>query len=778
MKIKKVLILTVIFIIGCLSFPSATRLFAADVKNTPLWTTTLGYADGKYNTPGISDARDLRHLAGFYASAGNTGHRVFCIEPGKRFRDNENVSGFAVENTKIPTGLTWNISQVKEKELKKIMSCWYNSTDINSKYPNLSKGDKDKLTAANIVSAQALVWEIVTGERIPIEATYRKPPTDTPIKVSNRILGGSYAPENAPSNSLYSNLVNAKHVATANAYKGILRCVARYTVPGWAKSTTNVKNIPLYEMKYDATQKKYKLIAKNKFNDSGYFKYFKIKINEKEIGCNNNSPAVNGVTCRYDNNNLKFTTSTVKSKVDPFRVTFEYYYKDDGKTKLFTSANMPYGYYLKNNYQTLMSGSLPLYYYINMYSTANKYQLKVNKVDENNNAIKEAGVKFNLYKGKCAGNPKKNPIKLETDANGVAMYDKLTDYGDYCIEEDTAPNGYIKGNDTDIPVSASNKAGTTSYATKNIKNTKNTLSMIKRTIKNGKAVDLDGDYCVVKTCPNKGNIENGPEFSLTSSGKKVCVVEVSNNADDGKAVYNFSQLADTCPSGTTDKIKTCKGKFDIRGVPKGEYKVVEEKASCDFELPELEQRTQIVTVDYNVNPTPVIMLNGASGIVFHKKNQNGILLDGGKYALQRKESGVYKDVLLRNTEGMEYVYSKELTEESGAYIIETIGGTANIKQLPVGDYRFVEKEAPEGYAAIKDKDSTATFTISDAQAKSDSYQNIVLVNKKTSAEGSSDSAELIVTIITGRRVINYVLIITSLATLLIILILLRRKYKK
>ena len=773
MKTRKLLSLIATFILAYLAIPSTTRLFAASIKNTPLWTTSLGYSNGYYNTKGFSNnPRELKHLAGFFATSndGKNSNRVFCIEPGATFFDNAtyNFEVYDSLSTEQNKNLNWSMTKLKEQEIRKIMSCWYAASELK-KNQGMNESDSEKMNAANVVAAQALVWEIVTGERSQIAA-------------SKILKDGVYKPDNEVSNSLYSQLMDRG--ATKTAYQSILRCASRYEnggtdgIPSWASSVTS--KAPLHEMVYDANTKSYWLTAKNKASveTQQYFKYFKFYINNTEIQCGKDSKAVNGITCRYDGVNLKFTTNKVIPKEDPVRITFKYSYKDDKKTELFDSNDMPNKYYLKSGYQSLISGSFPLQYYINIYSSLNKYQFKVTKVDENNNPIKEKGVSFNLYKGSCVGNNKKDPVKLETDANGVITYQNLEEAGKYCLEEIKAPNGYVKAPDTDITVSTSNKVGTTSYATKNIVNTKNVLSMIKRTIRNGQEVDLDGDYCVVKTCPNKGDVENGPEFSLTSNGKKVCVVEVSNNSEDGKAIYNFSELSENCPSGTTDKIKTCKGKFDIKGVPEGDYKVVEEKASCDFELPELEARTQIINIKRGENPPVVTMYNGVSGIVFNKKNENGVLLDGGKFTLQRKESGVYRDVLLRNSEGIEYVYSKELTEETGTYLLETTNGTLNVTQLPVGDYRFVEKEAPQGYAAIKDKDSTATFTISDAQAKSDSYQNIVLVNRKTNVEGSSDSAELIVTIITGRRVINYVLIITSLIALLIILILLRRKYKK
>ena len=169
------------------------------------------------------------------------------------------------------------------------------------------------------------------------------------------------------------------------------------------------------------------------------------------------------------------------------------------------------------------------------------------------------------------------------------------------------------------------------------------------------------------------------------------------------------------------------------------------------------------------------MENGVSGVVFNKLNENGSLINGGKFALQVKQNGIYIDVPLKHQAGSIYVYDSSLTATSDNVILETTDGIINVKGLPVGDYRFVEKEAPTGYDAIKDKDSTATFTISDA---SNSDIQVNLTNKKAKLEGSSDSAELIVTIITGRKVINYVLVIGGLAVLLVALIILRNKSKK
>ena len=52
------------------------------------------------------------------------------------------------------------------------------------------------------------------------------------------------------------------------------------------------------------------------------------------------------------------------------------------------------------------------------------------------------------------------------------------------------------------------------------------------------------------------------------------------------------------------------------------------------------------------------------------------------------------------------------------------------------------------------------------------------ITEKTNKYGSSSSAELVVTIITGRKILNYAFIISSLIILLVVAIIVRKKVKK
>lgn len=95
------------------------------------------------------------------------------------------------------------------------------------------------------------------------------------------------------------------------------------------------------------------------------------------------------------------------------------------------------------------------------------YKLIINKVDENNQALKGAG--FTLYKKDATGNY--NPIVVGKDADGKTVTElkgadmttfewKGLDDGDYKLVETTVPAGYNKMKDIDFTITAEHEAET------------------------------------------------------------------------------------------------------------------------------------------------------------------------------------------------------------------------------------------------------------------------------------------------------------------------------
>lgn len=749
-KIFTRLFITILFVF-CLA-PST--VFAAKITNTTLWSSygnnsgNLGYAQVYYYTKGLNHQRESKYIPSFYDN--DNSKYVFCIEPGATFKSNTSISGYSIGSSKpkLPNG--WSI---KEDELKKVLSCW------NSEY---AEGNN-----ASVVAEQILVWELVTGERYNINAT--------------KILGGDYAPyqsngtrylaSDSSKKTLY-DLVSARSTVY-NAYKAILRCAARFNItpPSWATSTTtkgaNKQELTSYN---DNTQVFSRTFAHGSKLEPNLFKYYTFQINGKNADCKKGA-TVDNVTCSCDNTKCTFSTNKEISSSNPVKITFNYTYKDNVSFRLnsFSDKYNTTNYYTKSGYQSLMTGSASKSFYLNIYTDKKpKYQLKVTKKDTAGNPV--SGIKFNVYSDSKA--TKKIGETTATDAKGVATYKEIPKIGTYYLKEANNKDGFITNNKiVTVKVDASHKVGTNSYSLATFTNDYMHLVMNKRTKDaNGKIVTLKGDSCSVKTCPNENNRENGPIFEITKAGKKVCVSEKTSGN------YKLVSIASTCPDGSDNKIKTCNGKFDIEGITSGTYTVTEIATVCGMTLPS--NPTKTVTVKANTKTTTITMDNGISGVVFNKLSENGDLLDGGKYALQKKENGVYKDILLKKVSDGVYNYADNLVDgkDGATYILETSEGSINVNGLPVGEYRFVEKQAPEGYAAIKDKDSTAIFTISD-KAKEDYYQ-VNLINQKIKTEGSYDTAELIITIITGRKVLNYVLIFGGLIVLLVALIIIRKKLKK
>lgn len=764
-KLLNILLLIVICFLLLPTYASAVTI----ERTKHIWTGSnhLDYASLDYNTKGASNTRHTRDLAIWKTSGGVN---VFCVEPTVRF-DSNSISGYdEIDTDKEFQTLTtpshkWDVYG-DIPYLKKVFSCW---------------DDND----ASLMATQAIVWELVSEERANIDRSKILKDNYTPYESDGSVYGNR-----SGITSLYELI--SERTKIYNAYKSVLRCAARFDeTPSFSYTTDSNARKDNNKKKLDgsftpATDSKAATWSKS-FTHSTSYQLGKDILNYYEVSSESSDVSVKIIN---KGQSISVTTSKEILKENAVKITLKYKYKDDGKTPLNTNKN---SYFIKSDssntthpwYQTLGKGSTTAESYIYVYTGPKPtYQLRTRKIDKTTGKPM-AGVQFDIYdkSGKKIG----TTTKSGTD--GYAYYKKtgsgaITKTGEYTLKEVGVVNGYLKNAQSiKITVSDKHRTGTNNYAESSTKfeNTQNELKLTKQTIdENGKTTTLTGDYCSVKVCANEGGRENGPIFTMKKDNKYVCVDEKENGG------YTYQSLSDKCPSGTTNKIRTCNGKFSIKKIPTGTYTVTEIETACGYTLPSDENLSKTVVVKEGVNPDPIMFVNGVTGVIFNKVSEDGYPLDGGKYALQKKVNGIYKDVLLKKESGIVYSYVDNLEETTtgATYELETDNGLLQVKHLPIGEYRFVEKQAPDGYDIIKDKDSKATFTISDkgiygsdGKPRTDYYE-VRLVNQKTRVEGSYDSAELIVTIITGRKVANYTLIIAGLAVLLTIFIILRNKSKK
>ncbi len=741
MKNKKSL-LFLIFIIGFVIFPSS--VFAITIKHTSLWGNnyekiwyqTLGYQN-------INDHRDPSVIGKYIILDGNInkGGNAFCIDPKIKFGINNTLPGYTATSTYAV--------HPKANDMSSVMSCFNPSSN------------------ESVIAAQILIWELTSGERAKIDSekillqnNYIPYQANGTIYYPPIVKGlGTYGPEGlALPVKMYNILARPKQAKIFNEYKAILRCSARFDPQYFKKQISNLditdsaaKSKPKMLTEYNESTRTFSTtISLTNTAVRNSINYYKIESNDPAVKVSKSTSKI-------------IITSTKEiSKTNPVLLKFTYTYKDDGKTSLPKVQGMTY--FKRAETQTLAWGTRNLNLYMYVYTDkAPIYQLRVKKVDEEGNPLK--GAEFKVY-----GNYQLTQYiaTITTGDDGYAYYRDIKNPGNYYVKETSAPDGYVPDNASKyIKVESGDKVGTNNYGEidqgKPVVNKSMDLELEKKTIdEDGKIVNIP-DY-TENGC--KGTYTGG-KFTIKKGTDYLKLREVSpgNYVLDDKA--------------ESSEIKTCNGTFNIKGIKKGDYVITEIQAPTGYQLPA--EPSKKVTIKAGDDLTTVTMYNGVTGVVFNKVNDEGELIDGGKYSLQVKQNNIYRDVLLKHEGEAVYKYVEGLTEDSegATYILETVDGTINIKNLPPGEYRIVEKQAPEGYEIIAEKDSTAVFTISDksTEGNQDFYQ-VQLVNQKAKVEGSSDSAEFIVTITTGRNVINYTLLISGLAAALVIIIILRKKFKK
>ena len=674
--------------------------------------------------------------------------RLFCVDPTRKH------------------GTSYTPTDKYDGEFKKRMysSNWYNNMQVHladiQKILSCRTAGQDGSAAA-----QALIWELVSNER-----------NGLPPYIEKILKKGDYA--TAKIDDDFKRIYDRLSTKVKGYYKSTLRCAARYNInPSF--SSLYQANAPSYKLS-NYSNGSYSLTLKDSNSyDSNLLKYYTV------------SSGDSSVKVSKTNNSITISSTKEISSRTPVLITLKYTYKDDGDKLKSDTMQYYYGTSTVNGKypQALISGSRAgTVSYLRVYTptqevstpdptpdptptptvSAPNYHLRVKKVDEDGNGIE--GVTFKIYSNSSLT---QEVATIKTNSSGIATYENIKTIGKYYVKEISAPDGYVVSDEVKpIDVTASNRFDLAyAEASSPFVNEYTHLKLAKRTIdSNGNQINIT-DY----TESNCTGTYKGPVFTLKKDNKSIYVKEISA----GKY-----KIVDSTIQGATDEIKTCNGDFDIVAIPSGCYDVTEKQAPEGYTLPA--NPTQQVCVEKGQDAKATVMYNGVTGVIFNKINENGILISGGKFALQKKINGVYKDIQMKHESGAVYSYveKENETDDGSSYILETVDGVINVKNLPQGEYRFVEKEAPEGYDLIKDKDSKATFIVSDKGVtgtngkNSGDYYQVKLVNKQTKAEGSYDSAELIVTIITGRKVANYALIIAGLAILLTLFIILRNKFKK
>lgn len=662
----------------------------------------------------------------FYAKTRNNFVQAYCIQ--QKVDLGSGYSAGAKNGVKYAKYLGCSDNDVscynlRKKLISQIISSGFNIANQTSE--SAFKTEINKYNVEYILATQELIWEVVRGDRKSLN-------TNTVASSINNSSRVKYAPRKGckastcPFYNLIINNSNLKNILTY--YKSIInkannifyKALSNFSTPGKEKT---------YGMDYDGKVFTKTFTNKNKnynlFNyeaSSGKFKFNVSKDGSKLI-ITSTEPLKKDVTITATNKN-------------PARIEDDFSIYTNSTRQDVVTAHATISYSLKL--------STPM------------YQLKIIKTDKRTGA-KLKGAVFQV----CKNNTCSSVIDtITTNDKGEAITKKIDKPGTYYIKEKSVPAGYVLDFSVkSIKVTSDNVAESTSFATKKITNAPKEFNLIKYTIDDsGEKTKLDGDC----------GTDKGPVFALKNS-KGEDLYFTSKEGENG--VYTYSGTKKL--NNNTSELTTCNGEIKVYTLPECKYKISEIKAPDGLTLPsEPTKELNVCGADKRVSFT-----NGFTGLEFQKKNEDGKFLDGGTYTLQRKINNAYTDILLDEvTDGM-YQYAQNLTDTStgATYKLKTSEGTFMVSKLPPGDYRVVEIEAPEGYELIKDKDSKSLVTISD---DSNGYYLVEMVDRKSNQAGSGDSAEFVLTITTGRKVLNYVFIISGLAILLGAVIIIRKKIKK
>lgn len=711
----------------------------------------------KFNSNGtcagsLESNRQLRQVGIYYmydSSKTRNYEHAYCIEPGVSAvfpGSGDNKITFTATNR------TESISNLNRVQQVLTFSPKLSSSQIStliSEFKSVSdwknKTGKFIDDYYKVFAAQGLVWETLEGQRTSFAGCTKANCAPQHNKVSGGKAGKTFydmIKNNSNLSKIYNEYVRIVQ-STYNAFEAPLKDNAGYE---FVVSEPQAKT---YKLKWDTKQKKFALTI-------GYGNILNYWEVNKETSSDINVTLSDAVS---------ITSNKVISKSAPAKIKLQV------KNPHAQTSNDPIAFKQasgENKQDVIKVVGTTKFVYMKVYTPT--YQLKVIKEDENGKRLK--GVSFYVCESnnfrKCNSS---NSLKtITTDDNGEAIYSELPKPGTYYVKEIESLEGYVE-DDTPYPIEVTekNESGLGVFPIVSIKNKKKEFTLTKTVWTDDGEVALTSDDEWLENEETGERTYIGPEFVIIASGNKGVKLTTS---DDEPGIYYYSGVADDVKNAT--RLRTNDGKFKVYGLPDCSYTVEEKKAPGGQTLPD---NPKLPFNACSANPS-LTFVNGFTGLEFHKKNENGELLSGGEYTLQVKENNYYKDVLLTKTNDGIYSYSvstKE-TDEDASYIFETKDGRAFIQNLPAGEYRVIEKSAPEGYELIEDKDSTALVTISD-ENKNDNYI-VEMVDRKVSASGGEASAELVLTITTGRTILNYALIIGGLVVLLVLAYILRKKFKK
>ena len=379
-------------------------------------------------------------------------------------------------------------------------------------------------------------------------------------------------------------------------------------------------------------------------------------------------------------------------------------------------------------------------------------QLKVEKVDENNEAKHLAGAEFSLY------DQKNNLIeKGVTNENGELLFSNLSPDGEYYLVETKAPNGY-ELDDTKHPISFAGKADyTLTYRVKNTQQVQIGSIKIVKQDKESKKRLTGAEFQWKDTVTGKtGIVTVGTDGMVTIPNLAVNrTYELTETKAPAGYVLDKTVHKVTLTSAQANKVVTV---IIENTAQKGAIKIVKQDKDSKKRLTGAEfqwkdtvtGKTGTVTVGTDGTITiPNLSVNRTYEIT-ETKAPTGYVLDKTvhKVTLTSAQANKVVTVIIENTAqkgaikivkqdkdskkrltGAEFQWKDTVTGKTGTVTVGT-DGTITIPNLSVNrTYEITETKAPTGYVLDK---TVHKVTLTSAQAN----KVVTVIIENTAQKGS------------------------------------------